>query len=323
VDPVAQVAATASIPSASRLRGAAWAACALAIFAGWFVVTRLSITHELRIWDIVALRFGIGAIVLLPVLVVRRRALSPRDWREGFLLSLLWGAPFVIFVGGGLQLTSAEQASSVTPGLMPILTGLIAWALLDERPAPLRIAGYAVILAGLVLLLLPGWLRGRRADPWGLLALALAALLWACYALRVRCAGLVAPVAAAFVCFWSALVYVPLYVASGVSRLADAPMRELLWQSFYQGVLMSGIAIFAFNRAVGLLGPVTAASVFGLVPVVVAVLAIPVLGEWPTPSEALAVAAVAIGVALAARGGASPKSVSPAAPSGSLRAPPA
>lgn len=321
MDPVAEIAGTASIAPASRLRGAAWAACALAIFAGWFVVTRLSVTHELRIWDIVALRFGIGAVVLLPVLVVRRRELSAHDWGEGFLLSLLWGAPFVIFVGGGLQLTSADHASSVTPGLMPVLTGLLAWALLGERPARLRIAGYAVILAGLVLLLLPGWLRGHHADPWGLLALALAALLWAGYTLLVRRAGLVAPVAAAFVCFWSALVYVPLYLASGVSRLSGVPTRELLWQSFYQGVLMSGIAIFAFNRAVALLGPVTAASVFGLVPVVVAVLAIPVLGEWPTPGEALAIGAVAVGVALAARGGMSPKRISPAALSGSPPAP--
>jgi drug/metabolite transporter (DMT)-like permease len=305
----------------SRLRGAAWAAAALSIFAGWFVVTRLSVTHSLRIWDIVALRFGIGALVLLPVLVMRRRSLGWPDWREGFVLSLLWGAPFVVFVGGGLQLTSAEQASAVTPGLMPILTGLIAWTLLAERPARLRIGGYAIILAGLLLLLAPSWLRGQRIDPWGLLALALAALLWASYALRVRRAGLAAPVAAAFVCFWSALVYVPLYVASGVSRLAEAPARELLWQSFYQGALMSGIAIFAFNRAVALLGPVTAASVFGLVPVVVTVLAIPVLGEWPTPSEALAVVTVAVGVALAARGGTATTGLSPAAPRESPRAP--
>ena len=33
-------------------------------FSGWFVVTRLGFRHELRVWDIIALRFGEGAILL-------------------------------------------------------------------------------------------------------------------------------------------------------------------------------------------------------------------------------------------------------------------
>jgi hypothetical protein len=44
--------------------GFAWAGLAVTIFSGWFVVTRFSLTRELQIWDVAALRFGIGALLL-------------------------------------------------------------------------------------------------------------------------------------------------------------------------------------------------------------------------------------------------------------------
>jgi len=42
--------------SRSVLVGFAWAALSLAIFSGWFVVTRFSVTRELRLWDVHGIR---------------------------------------------------------------------------------------------------------------------------------------------------------------------------------------------------------------------------------------------------------------------------
>jgi hypothetical protein len=60
---------SATTKSGLRLAGFAWAARSISIFSGWFVVTRFGMTHELRIWDIMALRFGGGTLVLLPFLI--------------------------------------------------------------------------------------------------------------------------------------------------------------------------------------------------------------------------------------------------------------
>ena len=46
--------------SRRRLTELVWAAVAVTIFFGWFVVTRFSVTRELGIWDITALRFRLG-----------------------------------------------------------------------------------------------------------------------------------------------------------------------------------------------------------------------------------------------------------------------
>jgi hypothetical protein len=75
------------------IAGFGWAALSVAIFSGWFVVTRFGVTRELRIWDIAALRFGIGAILLAPAVLCRRQSLSLAAWRKGLLFSLLWGLP--------------------------------------------------------------------------------------------------------------------------------------------------------------------------------------------------------------------------------------
>lgn len=138
--------------SAARwIRGAAFAMLAVLIFSGWFVVTRFSVTHELRIWDVTALRFGGGALVLFPVLL--RQRLPRQIWREGLLYAALWGAPFVLLVSLGLRLTTAAQASSIVPSLMPVLAGLIGWGLTRRPPAPRTAWSYLAILAGLAGLL--------------------------------------------------------------------------------------------------------------------------------------------------------------------------
>jgi drug/metabolite transporter (DMT)-like permease len=105
------------------------------------------------------------------------------------------------------------------------------------------------------------------------------------------------------ICFWSAIAYVPVYAASGLSHLAGASAVELLFQSLYQGLLMSVVAVFAFNRAVASLGPNAAAAVIALVPVTVAVFAIPFLGEFPSAASSVIITAIAAGVMLAAASG--------------------
>ncbi len=282
--------------AARTASGLAWAGLALLIFSGWFVVTRLVITTGLLTWDIVALRFGGGAAVLLPVLLWQR--LPWRAWLRGLPLAALWGAPFVLLVAAGLRLTSAADAASITPGLMPLFAGALGWAVLGERPAARRLAGYALLLAGVAGLILAG--AGAAFNLTGLLCLVSGALTWAAYTLLLGRSGLTSIQAAALVCVWSAVLYLPGYLLSGVSHLPEAPWREVMFQAFYQGVLMSAVAILAFNRAVALLGPVAAAAVTALVPAGAAAIAVPVLGEVPLPAEWLAIALIAAGVGLAA-----------------------
>ena len=288
------------------LAGFAWAGLSLTIFSGWFVVTRFGMLRELRLWDVMALRFGIGALLLLPVLLGSTRSLPPRAWLEGLFFALLWGAPFVLFVALGLRLTTAVEASAITPALMPVFAGLLGWLALGERPGAARLLGYVAILLGLGGLIASA---GSWPSLGGLAALAVAAAMWATYTLRFR-RSLLSPIqSAALICFWSALLFFPFYLGLGLSRLGSAASSELLFQAIYQGVLMSVVALVAFNRAVAALGARAAAAIIALLPAVASAMAIPVLGEVPSPIGAGALVIIAVGVLLAARPARFPKPV--------------
>lgn len=290
---------TPDLPSPVRwIRGLAFAATSVLIFSGWFVVTRLTVTHQLSIWDVTALRFGGGAVLLLPVLF--RQRLPASAWREGLLYALLWGAPFVLLVALGLKLTTAAQASSIVPALMPVMAGLISWRA-AKRPARSTIWSYLAILAGLLALVFSRSTAETAIDPLGYGALALAALTWAAYSVRFRTSRLSALQSAALICFWSSVFFLPVYVGCGLSNLRQAPVGEIMFQLVYQGILMSGVALFAYNRAVSMLGAGAAAAMMALVPVLATVLAVPVLGEIPSLPGGVAILIIALGVALAAR----------------------
>jgi drug/metabolite transporter (DMT)-like permease len=289
------------------LSGFAWAALSVTVFSGWFVVTRFSVTRHLRVWDVIALRFGGGALILLPVLFGRAPRLPSRARLEGLLFAALWGAPLVFLVALGLELTSAVQASAVTPALMPVFAGLIGWLALRESPGGLRVLGYLVSIGGLATLVVCNALSDDRLSLGGIASLILAVAMWGIYTLRFRRSGLTPLQAAALVCFWSAVIYLPLYLLFGLSRLDTASVQELMFQVVYQGLLMSVVAVVAFNRAVTSLGAGAAAAIIALLPLIVAALAVPVLGEIPSGISAVAIGVIAFGVLLAARPGPSQK----------------
>ncbi|MDQ0513320.1 DMT family transporter [Ancylobacter amanitiformis] len=295
-----------------RIAGLLWAALTVAIFSGWFVVTRFSVTRELGIWDIAALRFGIGALILSPVIFGKGRTLPRAAWGEGFVFALLWGLPFVLLVALGIQLTSAGRAAAVAPTLMPVFAGLIGWAMFRQRPTPPRFTGYAAIAAGLAGLLAINPSGDGLRSMAGFAALSAAAGMWAIYTLLFSRSGRTPIQAAALICLWSSALLLPVYLGSGFSRFGLASASEIALQAGYQGVLMSAVAVVTFNRAVSRLGAGAAAAIIALVPAGASLLAVPLLGEMPSLMEAATIALIIAGVVLASRP--TPKPPAPAIP---------
>ena len=192
------------------------------------------------------------------------------------------------------------MTSTVTPALMPVFAGFVAWTFFGERPSRRQLSGYGMIAAGLLALVCVYVQAEGRLDIGGAAALVTAAVLWAVYTLRLPRAGVTSLQAAALICFWSAILYLPLYVGLSLSSLTHASQGELVFQSIYQGIMMSVVALLAFNRAVVLLGPRAAAVIIALVPVTATLLAIPVLSEWPSWPSAAAICIITLGVGLAA-----------------------
>ena len=80
-----------------------------------------------------------------------------------------------------------------------------------------------------------------------------------------------------------------------------------------QGVLTAIVALLLYGRMVAILGTTSGAAFVGLTPAMTAVLAIPVLLEWPSVTDWMAIALVSLGVYLVS-GGRTTRSISDRSP---------
>ena len=159
-----------------------------------------------------------------------------------------------------------------------------------------------MILAGLALVAGPGAIDGGVRALAGDALFALAGLMWAGFAVLSKRWG-VSPIAAtAVVSVLSAAVYAPLFLATrGIDVLLAQPTTTLVQQVVVQGVLSGVVSVFAFGRAVELLGAPRAAAFPALVPVVAIITGVPVTGEYPTIVQAVGLLIVTLGLLVTQR----------------------
>ncbi|MEP9352455.1 EamA family transporter [Xanthobacter sp. KR7-65] len=98
------------------------------------------------------------------------------------------------------------------------------------------------------------------------------------------------------------MLFAPFYLAIHGLKPMDAPLSSILFQAFYQGVLATAVSLYLFAKAITLLGASAGAAFGAFVPVMAALLAIPILGEWPSGLDWLGIISATIGVYLASGG---------------------
>jgi drug/metabolite transporter (DMT)-like permease len=105
------------------------------------------------------------------------------------------------------------------------------------------------------------------------------------------------------------LLYFPFFVWFfwETSKLTQIPVSDLLFQGFYQGVLMGALTIFSLGRSTMLLGAPAAAMSLALLPVASFLLAFFILGEVPSVFEIMGAVAISLGAFLAALSARAPR----------------
>lgn len=288
---------------ASSRAGVAYGLCAALSWALHNVGTRFGLGQGFDTWDLTALRFAVAGLVLLPVLWRAPRSLGGVGWRRGLVLTICAGPAFSLLLAGGLALTPIAHAATINPVVITLGSLGLAALFLRDRPGPAALAGVALVLAGLVMVTGFGGggaaPAGRAPSPLGDLLLLCSGLLWASYTVSLR-RWSVPPVAAtAAVSVLSLLAMVPAYLmARGTDRLLADPGATAL-QALVQGGFAGVAGVLTYSLAVRHLGAGRAGVFPSLVPTVVVLLGVPLLGEWPTATQAAGVAAATLGLVLA------------------------
>ncbi|MDI1342300.1 DMT family transporter [Polaromonas sp.] len=274
------------------------ALAAALIGSGWQIASRHGVTTTLGPLEIAVLRYGVPAVVLLPLLL--QTGLLPQGLprRRLGVLVLGGGLPFGLMVLAGAQWAPAAHMGVFMAGSVPLFTALGARLVHGEHITGLRLAGLLLIGAGMAMFGASS--LADAAQTWrGDLLFILAAMVWALYTLAFRGSGLTPWQGAAVINTWSSLLLLPVLLAFGAPRLLTAPWVDVAWQALGQGVIAGLLGLVTYMIAIARLGAAHASLSAALVPISTALGAAWLLGEPLGVSTLAASALVAGGVALA------------------------
>ena len=281
-------------------RGIAYGAIVVAMFTSFALISRLGIQSSLKPDDLTALRFGVGGLVMLPI--IGRYGLGGLKLSEAAALALLGGLGFALLAYTGLSRTPANHGSVLLHGSLPLTAIFLASLALRQLPTRKQLAGSALIALGIAVMAWDSLIDAGLSQVFGDFLLFLAALSWTAYGLLVRKRDVAALQAAAIVTVLSAVVYVPIYILFYSGHLLQAGIGDVALQAVYQGIFIGILSIFAYTRAVSLLGATPTALLATIVPTLTALLAIPLLNEWPSHWAILGIILTTSGMIVALTG---------------------
>lgn len=281
--------------SAALLAGYAWMSLAVLIWASWLVLTSSGRTTTLSVIDLASFRAVVPTMVLAPVLW-RSRQIILRLGAIRCLLLSVYGAPFTLFVGYGLGFAPVAHAGALVPGLMPVFALAFAYLLYGQAIGTKHAVALALILCGAAAVLMGGTDTMVANEMWrGHLLFLAGAVCWACFTVTVRRIEISALIATGIVGAMSTVVLLPIWVLFDFSRLSTAHGADIAFQVVFQGVIAGLVSMYAFGRALNLVGA-SASALSALTPGVAALLAVPVLGQIPQPTDSFALGLVVTGL---------------------------
>jgi drug/metabolite transporter (DMT)-like permease len=282
--------------SSQYAQGALYGLAAVCIWASFIVVSRLGVTTSLSPWDVAAIRFSVAGLLLLPHLWSKGLAIDRLGWSGVAAIIMGCGAPMVLLVNVGLLFAPAAHAGALFPGVMPLMVAILAAAILKEPFKPSKTVGLALIVIGAIgIVWITGGAVGTTQNIGHALFLA-AGFVWACYTVAMRRARLDGLHAAAIAGVGSLVLYLPGYLFMAGTSVFKAPPFDIVLQAIVQGVLTAIVALLLYGRMVSLLGATAGAAFVALTPAVTALMGIPILGEWPSGIDWVAITMISIGV---------------------------
>jgi len=296
------------------LSGYLAAALAVLIWAAYPVATRAGLTGAFAPQDLVALRFGVGALLFAPYLALQSRGIRSGAWLRGVPLTLFQGAGMGALVICGLQFAPANHQAALGPGVNLAWVAVLGFLFFARQPSTRALVGAALCALGVFVL--TGWsaIELTTTVLLGDLMFLAASGLGALYILQLRNWNVGPVQGAAIVSVYSAALVVPGYLWLASDGLANAPAAQILWQALWQGVLIGCVSLVALNHAIARLGAERSSALIAIVPALSALLALVFLGEIPSLAEAAAFCTISAGVWIAAARGYAGSPASTSAP---------
>lgn len=249
------------------------------------------------------LRMLLATVVLFAIAYARPgRRPEPADRRQLMLLGVLGHCVYQVLFVQGLALTRAGTASLVVAA-SPAVVALVARLSGHERLPSKAVAGIALSIAGVVLVLGGSITADGTSHLLGDLMILGAVVAWAFYTTAlVPLTQRVAPVQVAAWTLVGGVIPLAALATPALLRTEWAAIAPLTWGAIaYSGLLAMVVAYLMWYRGVREIGPTRTAMFANLQPIVAVLVAWALLSEVPTPFQGAGAAAVIGGLYLARR----------------------
>jgi drug/metabolite transporter (DMT)-like permease len=249
-----------------------------------FVATKLAVS-ELSPITLIFTRAGLGSLLLVSLLAVRRQPIwPPRDALAPLALMGFLGVAFHLTLQAvALTLTSAVNAGWLI-GLTPIWSAILAAVLLRERFGGRKVVGLLVAFAGTLLVVTRGELGGSLLaipSTQGDLLMLASTVNWAVYTVVghgvIRRLGPTRATAGAMLLGWAMLA--PLFLARAGWRDYGHLSGRGLGAVLFLGIACSGLAYLAWYGALERIEASRVAALLYLEPLVTLGAAVVLIGE--------------------------------------------
>ena len=286
--------------SPSHLTGYAAAWCIVFVWSFWLIVSRVANQSGLTIYDLAAFRYGLAALIAVPL------CLYYKPWRglrlvQIAVLSFILGPVYILVIFSGFLYSPAAHGGIFMNGVLPLISILFALVLIRVLPSLRQATGAVLILVSAIALALDASVSSGK-DPWiGDLLFLVGALFFSIYmilserwklgAMQIIFCGTIV----------NAALYLPVWYFWLPSGLSDAPMGPLLLQAIYQGFVPNLIGLLFIAHASQNIGTGNTSFILAAVPGGGAILGALILGETLSLIGILALILLTSGLLLSVR----------------------
>ena len=278
----------------ARTQGYLFVCITMCIWGGFTILSRLNLHWHVSAWDLVAMRFAIAFLILMPVLIYKKDLAflwHPRP----VILALTGGLAYCLTVYTAFLHAPAAHAAIFLNGCIPLCTAVAAYLLFKQPFDKHTWLSLSIMLSALALM--SYLMLHEQASAFGLgdILFFLSAVWWGIFTVLLKQWKLSAWHSMASVAIWSALIYLPIYILFIPKHFQEAEPVHLLIQGVFHGVLVVIIATLTYVAAIERLGAFKTGSIVTLAPFIAAIIAVPLLNEPLSPAIMCGLVGMGIG----------------------------
>lgn len=278
----------------ARTQGYLFVLITMCIWGGFTIFSRLNLHWHVSAWDLVAMRFAIAFLILMPVLIYKKDLAflwHPRP----VILALTGGLAYCLTVYTAFLQAPAAHAAIFLNGCIPLCTAVAAYLLFRQPFDKHTWLSLSIMLSALALM--SYLMLHEQASAFGIgdILFFLSAVWWGIFTVLLKQWKLSAWHSMASVAIWSALIYLPIYILFIPKHFQEAEPVHLLIQGVFHGVLVVIIATLTYVAAIERLGAFKTGSIVTLAPFIAAVIAVPLLNEPLSPAIMCGLVGMGIG----------------------------